>query len=43
MKKLKMQLVQDEGLMNMSSAATTALQLPNNDETTQAHLVPDPQ
>jgi len=37
MKKLKMQLVKDESLMNMSSAATTALQLP-----TQAHLVLDP-
>ena len=40
MKKLKMKLVQDEGL---SSAATTALQLPNNDETTQAPLVLDAQ
>ena len=38
-----MQLVQDEELMNMSSAATTALQLPNNSETTQQHLVLDPQ
>ena len=35
-----MKLVQDEGL---TSAATTALQLPNNDETTQAPLVLDAQ
>ena len=35
-----MQLGKDEGL---NSAATTALQLPNNDDSTQAQLVLDPQ